>query len=820
MRSSTGMPRAAALSLVAVLSMVGMSRGQALADDGSSAPSPLLAQTATTNFNIPAQNLGTALTAFGRQSGIQVLVDSASVSGKTSTAITGTMTASEALRQLLGGAGIPYRFTSPTAVTVGNGGPAGAGALQLDPVQVQGVFPVPQQAMIDNIPPPYAGGQVATGGQLGLLGNRGVMDTPFNQTSYTAKKIQDQQAQTVRDALSDDPSVRILWPSGGSSGEGMKIRGFDVYAQDVAFGGLFGMLPASSISAEIPERIEVLKGPSAMLSGMPPGSSIGGIVNVVPKRAGEEPLTQLSASYASATQFGGHADIGRRFGSEKQLGVRVNGAFRAGGTSVQRNTDQTGVGTLGIDYRGGRFRLSGDLGYQYQYIGGLVVPQNVAAGVQVPNIYSTNAGIGQPWSYAERKDVYGVVRGEVDLAENVTAYLSLGAHDNRTRTLGGGSGTITNANGNFAQTPANQSFYYTFKTAEAGIRGSVDTGPINHSFGITATTLTQELGNARITAANIASNLYNPVFVARPNIADPTANKISFTQLSGIAVADTLSGANNRVQLTVGARLQQVQATNFNGVSGAVTSYYDQSAFSPSVALVFKPWHNVSIYGNFIQGLQQGITVGAAFTNAGEVFAPYKSTQFEAGVKVDWGKFTTTFNAFQITQPSAIVNAATNVLTLNGEQRNRGMEINFFGEPAEGVRLLGGVMLIDATLVRTAGGLNDGWEAPGVPNVQLNVSGEWDTPFARGLTLLGRAVYTSSQYVNVTRPVGSIPDWARFDLGARYTFEDVRSPTGHPVAIRFNVDNVFDANYWSAVNAGTLIQGSPRTFRLSTSFNF
>ena len=70
--------------------------------------------------------------------------------------------------------------------------------------------------MIDNLPPPYAGGQVATGGQLGLLGNRDVMDTPFNQTSYTAKKAQDQQARTVRDVLINDPSVRISRPTGSN----------------------------------------------------------------------------------------------------------------------------------------------------------------------------------------------------------------------------------------------------------------------------------------------------------------------------------------------------------------------------------------------------------------------------------------------------------------------------------------------------------------------------------------------------------------------------------------------------------------------------
>ena len=49
---------------------------------------------------------------------------------------------------------------------------------------------------------PYAGGQVARGGRVGILGSQDVMDTPFNQTSYTARKAQDQQARTVRDVLS------------------------------------------------------------------------------------------------------------------------------------------------------------------------------------------------------------------------------------------------------------------------------------------------------------------------------------------------------------------------------------------------------------------------------------------------------------------------------------------------------------------------------------------------------------------------------------------------------------------------------------------
>ncbi len=127
----------------------------------------------------------------------------------------------QALNTLLAGSGVGWRFSEANTVVLEKIGPGAQapGALQLDPVQVQGVFPVPSQAMIDNIPPPYAGGQVATGGALGVLGNRDVMDTPFNQISYTAKKAQDQQARSVRDVILDDPSVRATVADGGIGAE-------------------------------------------------------------------------------------------------------------------------------------------------------------------------------------------------------------------------------------------------------------------------------------------------------------------------------------------------------------------------------------------------------------------------------------------------------------------------------------------------------------------------------------------------------------------------------------------------------------------------
>ncbi len=771
-------------------------------------------------FNIAAQPLGAALGAFGQQSGRQITVDSAAVRGLSTPGVQGTMSVEEAIGRLLGGTGLVYSFTNATTITIQKTAAGAGGALQLDPVQVQGVFGVPSQAMIDNLPPPYAGGQVATGSQVGFLGNRDVMDTPFNQTSYTAQKVQDQQARSVKDALIDDPAVRGFWSSSSGADDSLKIRGFKVASQDISFGGLYGALPIYLIAAELPERIEVLNGPSAMLNGIPPGGSIGGSINLVPKRAPSQPLTQITANYASAGQVGGAVDIGRRLGSDERFGVRFNGAFHTGNTAVYNNSEDFALASLGLDFRGERVRISGDFGYQYQRVNGLTGMPLMAAGVAVPSAPPAAGNFGQPWSYVDRQDFFGMVRAEIDVTEDITGYLAYGMMDNRTSLLSGGYPSIVNQNGNFTSRPFNERDYYNQRSAEAGLRARATTGPIDHEFSLNGTNFQREVGIAVNQGVLFNSNIYNPTYTATPSLGNPVANKTSAGTMSSIGFADTLSAADKRIQLTVGARLQRVTSDSFNAVTGLRTSGIDQSALSPAAALVFKPWNNVSIYGNFIQGLQQGVVVGAGFANAGAVLPPFKATQFEAGVKVDWGKLTTTLSLYQITQPSNITNVATNTVVQNGEQRNQGLEFNVFGEVTDGVRLLGGLSLLNAVLLKTAGGLTDGWQAPGAPTFQFNIAGEWDTPFARGLTLMSRLTYTGSQYIDTTYPRRSIPDWARVDVGARYTFDNVKNVTEGPVTIRFNVDNLFDTNYWAGTTIGYLIQGGPRTFRLSTSMNF
>ncbi len=87
----------------------------------------------------------------------------------------------------------------------------------------------------------------------------------------------------------------------------------------------------------------------------------------------------------------------------------------------------------------------------------------------------------------------------------------------------------------------------------------------------------------------------------------------------------------------------------------------------------------------------------------------------------------------------------------------------------------------------------------------------------QGLTLTERTIFTSGQFIDYQN-LQSIPSWTRVDLGARYTFT---GPNGKPIVIRAQVLNVAGVNYWAnAAPDYGLALGTPRTYQVSTTFNF
>jgi iron complex outermembrane receptor protein len=421
------------------------------------------------------------------------------------------------------------------------------------------------------------------------------------------------------------------------------------------------------------------------------------------------------------------------------------------------------------------------------------------------------------WGFWNSESRYALVQGEVDITENLTAYAQAGIGTSNTRYLYSDI-RMDNLNGDFNGTPRRNNQKHERTAAQAGFRANVDTGPVNHSINFNVATAEAETGILNVSGTLFRSNLYNPRQSPFPNVDVGAPRKTSSTDQSSFGVADTMSIWNNRIQLTVGVRQQYVESESFAMGTGTRTGGYDASATTPAYALVIKPLENVSVYANYIEALETGSIVGESFANAGQVLPPYRSTQHEMGVKIDWGRITTTVSAFDIMRPFQIVDRPTNTVSQGGESRNRGVEINAFGEVTEGVRLLGGVMFLDARQEKTERGTYDGLRTFNVPDTQFNLGGEWDVPFLRGLTVTGRSIHTGGYFTDQANKVAGA-SWTRYDAGARYTFA---SPwNSKPVVIRFSVENLLDSNYWqAATNDGYVILGAPRTYLVSTTFNF
>lgn len=802
--AATAAPEASAAASGAVAS--------GAAAPGAAAPSaaaPALRQ----SYAIGAGPLGDVLAQYAAAAGVPLSFDSTLLAGQQSRGIVGAYTVREGFARLLDGSGYTVAEQGAGAYSLRKlpAGDAGAATL-LPSITVAGSGVTPSA-----LPPEFAGGQVARGARMGLLGNRDVMDTPFNVTSYTSEMLTNRQSVTLADALNAEPSVRFTGQIGGVT-DSFYIRGFPIgegNLGEIAFDGVYGVAPNYHVFTDYIERVEVLKGPAALLYGMSPNSGVGGVINMVPKRSLPQDLTRLSADYVGDSQFGGRVDLSRRFGNDGEWGVRVNGMHRQGDTPLDNLSSRTDIGALSLDYQGERLRASLDLLTQHEKVDAPTRPFLVASGIDVPHAADGRRNATQPWGWWKSDGQSALLRVEYDISDRLTVFADAGGSDTDVSRLSDQTPTIVNSAGDTLVTPNNFRFKVERSTYNAGLRAKLDTGPVRHAISFMGSLYSDRNLQASVSGTPLTSNIYHPITRPEQNIPAPrNVPKVSSSDLTGLALADTMSILDERAQLTLGVRQQRIESRNFNATTGVRTVSYDESATTPLAGLVVKPWSNVSLYANYIEGLSKGDVAPATASNAGQVFKPYKAKQKEVGVKVELDNAMLTLSAFEITKPSGQL--TNGVYGADSEQRNRGLELGLSGEPLRGLRLLGGVTWLDAELTRTNSAATVGNRPVGVPTFSANLGAEWDTPWVAGLTLTGGMVYTGREYINQAN-TQSVPSWTTFDVGARYAMR----VQGKDVTLRANVVNVTNRAYWSGVASyGTISQGVPRTLMLSASMDF
>lgn len=681
----------------------------------------------------------------------------------------------------------------------------------------------------DQLVPAYLDGQVANGGRLGMLGEQNAMDVPFNIIGYTSKLVQDQQARTIAEVVANDAGVQSS-QGYGNFAETYRIRGFTLDGDDMTMGGLSGVVPRQVVDTQMLERIEIVKGANSLLNGSA-SSGVGGMINLEPKRAEDTPVTRVGVDYTSDSQLGGNLDIGRRFGDNNEFGARVNLLHREGEGAVDNDKRRTTLASIGLDYKGEHLRSSLDFGYQKKTFHGSRNGVNISGVDFIPKVPGHTTNYSQKWGYSDIENEFGMAKTEYDLLDDnrLTGYVALGgqhAHETGTYTtpsLTGSSGDAT------VSRMDTNSIIDTF-SGMTGLRSKFNTGFMSHDVNVGYSASTSKTRSAYTMALSptATTNIYSPQDVSIPetdysgnNYSDPHPTIRSRTQ--GWLLSDTLGVFDDQLLFTLGARYQKVVLVNYDYNSGAESSHFEDNRWMPTYGIVYKPWKEVSFYANHTEALQPGSTITGTYAlNYGQSTGIIHSKQNEVGVKMDFGRIGGSLALFEIKKPSAI-NVSTGgnyyYTRLDGEQRNRGVELNVFGEPMLGLRLNASTTWIDPELTKTQDGNNDGNDAIGVPRFTGVIGAEYDIPQVEGLTATARVNHTGSQYADAAN-TKKLDSYTTLDLGLRYRMR--LNEDKNQMVWRVGLDNVTNENYWSSVESYGyyIFQGQPRTLKVSVSYDF
>jgi iron complex outermembrane receptor protein len=222
------------------------------------------------------------------------------------------------------------------------------------------------------------------------------------------------------------------------------------------------------------------------------------------------------------------------------------------------------------------------------------------------------------------------------------------------------------------------------------------------------------------------------------------------------------------------------------------------------------------VYGNYIEALEQGPTAPVTGSNPGQVFAPTRAKQLEAGVKAEIGALGLQAAVFEIERARGELDPISNRFGIIGQEKSRGAEFLAFGQPTSNLRVVGGVTFIDATFARTVDPTLQGRVVPGAAPRRLTASAFYSIPEVPGLSVNGRVTYASEQVVN-TGNTQKIPAWTRMDVGASYR----TAALGRPLVLRAALENVLNKNQWVATDGfGAVALGAPRTVLLSATMDF
>ena len=564
------------------------------------------------------------------------------------------------------------------------------------------------------------------------------------------------------------------------------------------------------------ERVEILKGPYALIFGRGGG---GGIINRVQKSPVIDDF--IYAGPASINSFGA-------YDASVDLNTPLSGAAAVRINAVYENLDSH------RDYVGGEryawnpyiaFNLNDawKLGFSYEYVN-----DDRTTDRGIPSIATAAGQPNRPIS-GYRDQFFGTpsvnrTRFEAQIAKlRLDGQFATNLSFSGTMLYGDYDKTYVNVYANGAASAQNGTVAlaaYSDPTqrenfiAQANLVWDVAIGPLAHKILIGAEYGDQQSANRRFNEALSSStlNLANPVFptVALNMVTRDTVSDVTF---SSVYVQDQIS-LGDHIDVVAGLRYDSfdISGTDLLPAIDRPFARKDEKV-SPRLGVIFKPQENISLYSSYSPSfLPRSGDQFLALTVSQENLAPEKFTNYEVGAKWDaQPNLNLTLAVFQLERSNATTPDPLNPLqSINiGKTRTQGVELAATGKITSHWQVHGGYSYQDAKLVG-----NNSVRLGQVPKHQASLWNRYDLHpnFAVGLGI----IHQSSQFaaIRTTANTTKLPAFTRIDAALFYDVSDT-------VQLQMNVENLLDANYYSdAHNNNNISTGAPINGRFTIRAQF
>ena len=541
------------------------------------------------------------------------------------------------------------------------------------------------------------------------------MDLPQSFQIIGNTVIEQQQSIRLSDVIKNANGVYVGSARGGAQ-ESFWSRGYDMSANNIFKNGF--RFNSGSIPEVISlEKIEILKGSSALLYG---NVAPGGILNMVTKtpsftKGGEIAMQAGSYSfYKPSIDFYGPIN--------KTIAYRFNGSYENSESFrdvVKKERYYFNPSFLFALSKKTEITLQGD------YLHDDWTPDFGTAiiGKQIIDL-PRNLYLGASWSTGQTKQatISSLVKHEFNSNWKLNFNVS---YQDYIRTSKGTERIQPKDDGKWERPLGQNRNEEKIASEQLSLQGNFTTGKIKHQL-FTGADFENSFAEAytfTFTKATYGSgNIFNFENFDQTNgiigIPDAALDRIVKTTTNRFGVyAQDLISLTEKIKVLAGIRWSWQEAqpitTDIKNNIATISDGVKQKdvAFSPKIGLIFQPTKQTSLFASY----SDSFTPNTGTTVDGKVLDPSIIKQYEVGVKNDFwkGLFSANVTLYQITNDNLAQTAEFNLdgtpntntqkKVLSGETKSKGIEIDLTARPITGLSINAGYSYNDMRFTKTSG---------------------------------------------------------------------------------------------------------------------